>query len=107
MDKGDVRVKHRKTGEIHEMSEYSFSLLNSDYELALPDANKRPVIEEPVKVESLLTTPEPKQELSLTEQYEKLFGKKPHGRMKEGTIKEAIEQALKEKSFEVHPEPGD
>jgi len=48
----DVRVKDKITGEIHEMSEYSFNLNRDQYQLVGVEAkvNQRPVIE-PDKVE--------------------------------------------------------
>lgn len=65
----DVRVKHKVTGEIIEMSEYSFNLNRDDYELvgANAPANKRPIIaDEPSetlgseKIPSVLDAPKPK-----------------------------------------------
>jgi len=43
----DVRVKDKITGEIHEMSEYSFNLNRDQYQLIGIEAkvNQRPIIE--------------------------------------------------------------
>lgn len=65
----DVRVKHKETGEIVEMSEYAFSLERDFYSLVGEEAkvNQRPVIEEKKEepatlggVPSLLEQPKPK-----------------------------------------------
>jgi len=47
----DVRVKDKQTGEIIEMSEYSFNLNRDQYELVGVESkiNQRPVIEEKVE----------------------------------------------------------
>lgn len=111
----DVRVRHKVTNEISEMSEVSFQMLRHEYELA---ASPKPIIKpslaetttndfagnEQMKKDAekingelavkVLQSFKPTRK-QLIEKYESLFMEKPHGRMKDETIIERIKEQQK------------
>lgn len=90
----DVKVRHKITKEIVEMSQHAFDMLHDEYEIA---NNPKPVIKPVIQNEKA----EEKKETVLTprEQYEKLFGQKPHHKMKDENILKLIEEKTTKETF--------
>lgn len=80
----DVVVEDRKTGQRKTLTEFTAKLLESKYRI--------------VNDESQVFTPPPSTKTdieSLREEYFKLFGQRPHHKLGEAKLREAIEEEKK------------